>query len=140
MFNPKGNYFMIWFNNIFLYVQFCYAKYPTCYNDISQGTSKKTVHLWFSSHMYSKTLDQNDDHVHQPTAQEEYHFPYHCHTVSKHRDNMPWYNTTLIILDKTGNFTPFVSTTRPTCMILIRYGIHVKVFFSVTLISKFLLR
>ena len=41
---------------------------------------------------------------------------------------------------KERKLLPFVSTTRPTWMILIRFIIHAKVFFSITLISKFLLR
>ena len=55
-------------------------------------------------------------------------------------DNIPWYTPTLRKFVKTGNFFPFVSMGRPTRIILVLSYIHAKAFFSVVIISEFLLR
>ena len=60
--------------------------------------------------------------------------------LSMFLSNILCYARTLRKFDRTGKFSPFVSTTRITWMILIRSDIHAKLFCSITLISNFLLR
>ena len=55
-------------------------------------------------------------------------------------ENMPWYAPTLRKFYKTGDFYTSLSTTRPNCVILIRYDIHSKLFFSIPIIYNFILR